>query len=220
MTETDPKKLFAFLITWTGFSINMTTQVENWIQRAGKRSMELNHSEVGERLLHHANQEADHDKMLVTDLKFLLTKWNQSYSQNVRYEDIVSLSDTQETENYVALHERVINSNYPYAQTAIELEIERISVVYGPRFVENIINVLGSDIEPGITFLEEHVLLDQGHTKFNIDLLERCLANEGSMQHLVEAGSSALESYSNFLTMCMSAKDSILGNQWTNQLTV
>lgn len=221
MTESNPKNLHSFLLIWTCASIKMTEKVEDWIKRAGEGCQQHNFTEVGARLKYHASQEADHDKMLVEDLNFLVHKWNELYHDNLTAIDLSKISLFPETKFYVDLHEAVINSHYPYAQTAIEFEIERISVVYGPRMIENIINILGDNFSTGISFLEEHVLLDQGHTKFNIDLMEKCLGANADITKLVETGAKALSIYSGFLNSCQNASSQLLERvQWKSHLTI
>lgn len=221
MTETDKKKLLAFLIIWTAASIKMTEQVEHWIRRAGENCQDKNFDEVGERLKYHSKQEADHDKMLVTDIHFLLEKWNTIFADNLNLSNVLEICNIPETQAYIDLHENVISSNHPYTQTAIEFEIERISVAYGPRMIENIINTLGEDFENGITFLAEHVLLDQGHTKFNIDLLERCFSANANIHELTTTGKEALKIYSGFLSQCISLSKSLIERtSWKSNLTI
>ncbi|MCK6597504.1 MAG: hypothetical protein L6Q37_04005, partial [Bdellovibrionaceae bacterium] len=219
MTESDPKKLHAFLLVWTAMSIQMTERVEDWIKRAGENCTNKNFTEVGEKLQYHSKQEADHDKMLVTDVNFLIEKWNKVYNDTLTLNDLFKIGTLPETQYYVDLHENVINSQHPYCQTAIEFEIERISVVYGPRMIDNLLFILGDDFEPGISFLAEHVLLDQGHTKFNIDLMEKCLAAKASLSEMVKTGSDALTIYAGFLNHCIKISHSLLERtQWNSHL--
>lgn len=221
MTETDKKSILSFLIIWTAASIKMTERVENWIKRAGEKCVDLNFAEVGNKLQYHAKQEADHDKMLVNDIKFLIEKWNHEYNDTLTLPIVLDLCNITESQLYIALHEDVINGNHPYTQSAIEYEIERISIVYGPRILENILNTLGQNYADGISFLAEHVLLDQGHTKFNIDLLEKCISNNGNITELFASGDKALNIYSGFLTKCIDLSLRLLErSSWQSSLTV
>lgn len=221
MTETDPKKLLAFLIIWTASSIKMTEQVEHWIRRAGENCQNKNFNEVGERLKYHSKQEADHDKMLVQDIHFLITKWNEIYADNLTLTEVLAICNIPETQDYIDLHENVINSSHPYSQTAIEFEIERISVAYGPRMIENILHTLGEEFEEGVSFLAEHVLLDQGHTKFNIDLLEKCFTANADLNALTQTGKEALKIYAGFLSKCMNLSSKIIERAtWKSNLTI
>lgn len=220
MAQSTPKKLHAFLLVWTGFSIKMTEKVESWISRAGESCETMNYNEVGNRLKYHANQEAGHDLMLVADLKVLIQKWNTLYNDNITEDDIFNLNVPYNTNEYVALHENTIQGKHPYTQVAIEYEIERISVMYGPKIIENVTYTLGEDFESAISFLTDHVLIDQGHTKFNIDLLEKCLAAKGDLNELVKTGGSALKIYAGFLNECIKLSAAINEReQWTSQLT-
>jgi hypothetical protein len=219
MGEMNEKKLHAFLLVWTAFSIKMTEKVEAWIRGAGESCENQGIKDVGSRLKHHAEQESEHDLMLVDDLKVLIEKWNSTYDDSLEADFIKNFPLPQNTDAYVALHENAIKSKTPYVQVAIEYEIERMSVVYGPRMVENVINTLGPQYEAGIGFLAHHVLLDQGHTKFNADLLERCFTSNCSLEALVETGISALNIYSGFLDECRFLSAPLLESKpWTSQL--
>lgn len=220
MGQRDPKKLHAFLLVWTAFSIKMTEKVESWIKRAGEQCEAIDLKEVGTKLKHHAVQEKDHDLMLVEDLKILIQKWNDIYNDNITENEIFKLRMPSNTDEYVLLHENTIQGPFPYSQVAIEYEIERVSVVYGPRMIDNVIYTLGEEFEAGIGFLADHVLLDQGHTKFNMDLLERCFISQANKVALAETGSAALRIYSGFLNECVELSSEISRREkWTSALT-
>ncbi len=221
MGEKNPQKLHQFLILWTGLSIKMTEQVENWIQRAGLQTKSQGQNEVGDLLVHHASQESDHHLMLIEDLNFLVQKWNERYQDSLRPEDITQMATADFTKAYVDLHEKVIQSAQPYRQAAIEFEIERISVHYGPRMLENVLHVLGFEFEQGLSFLMEHVLLDQGHTKFNTHLLETCFEHGGKPEDLAETGREALHIYAGFLNECVNLTSKVFeAPSWKSQVTL
>lgn len=221
MGEMDKKKLHAFLIVWTGLSIRMTERVESWIKSAGEKCLALGFKDVGDKLVYHASQESEHDLMLVEDLDFLVRKWNEMYGQNLTTSEVTALAAPSNTSAYVKLHEDAINGQHPYTQVAIEYEIERISVHYGPRMVENLMCTLGADFDKGFTFLSHHVLLDQGHTKFNLDLMEKCFKSGANLPALVETGRNALQIYSGFLEECMSLNAKLFETEaWNSQLMI
>lgn len=220
MTETSHKKLHAYLLAWTCFSIKMTEQVESWITRSGESCQKKNFNLVGERLKYHASQEAEHDNLLKNDLKFLIQKWNDYYSDQLTEADILKIGAPLFTNEYVNLHENTINGEHPYTQVAIEYEIERISIMFGPFIIENIIYTLGSSFNAGITFLTEHVLLDQGHTKFNIDLLEKCFTSGADLDQLINTGRKALQIYAGFLNDCMKISNQLCTRNVWQQPTI
>ncbi len=203
ISNLNPRELHAFLMVWTAFSVKMTENVEQWILRAGQSCEKKQLSEVGAKLKYHAAQEANHDLMLIDDLKVLVAKWNTIYKDSLTEQDIYSFTLPTNANAYIDLHEATINGQHPYAQVAIEYEIERISVNFGPKMIENVINTLGQDFEEGISFLADHVLIDQGHTKFNIDLLEKCFNADASLDALVITGASALKIYAGYLNECI-----------------
>ena len=64
--------------------------------------------------------------------------------------------------------------------------------------------VLGPETNATLSFLVEHVEVDQGHTKFNELQLERLLSLDQSFgPALVSTGSLALDIYGNFLAECL-----------------
>jgi hypothetical protein len=65
-------------------------------------------------------------------------------------------------------------------------------------------SVLGSDILPALSFLDEHITLDVAHSRFNELHLERLLqARPDFLESLVRAGTAALEAYAMFLGDCL-----------------
>ncbi|MCB9026750.1 MAG: hypothetical protein H6625_10560 [Bdellovibrionaceae bacterium] len=204
LTQSDKKQMHAFLLTWTALSVSNTQPVEGWIRRAGNKCIQLGYNKIGQRLVDHSRQEADHDKMLVEDLEVLVQLWNQKYENKITTKELLSLELPQSTKDYVTLHENVINSDEPFRQVAIEFEIERISVNYGPRMLESVMYSLGREFTKGLGFLAEHVELDVGHTAFNLRLLDSCFKeNKAWVNSMAETGSTALNIYGQFLNDCV-----------------
>jgi pyrroloquinoline quinone (PQQ) biosynthesis protein C len=104
----------------------------------------------------------------------------------------------------------VITGNAPFAQLAIEYEIERLSVQYGGQVLHLVRRRLSDESLAGMSFLVEHVALDVGHTKFNAAELEKLLGeSHESASVLAAAGAAALEAYAMFLSDCSSLADSL-----------
>jgi hypothetical protein len=100
----------------------------------------------------------------------------------------------------VQVHEDVIVGSAPYAQIAIEYEIERLSVTYGPGFIARCVADLGPDVKSCLSFVQDHVELDVGHTKFNARKLDQFLRQRPeALDDLEAAGSEALAAYDQFL---------------------
>ena len=63
---------------------------------------------------------------------------------------------------------------------------------------------LGDDITSCVSFVQEHTILDIGHTALNRKLLEGLLATDpGYLSALVEAGTSILDAHAEFLADCV-----------------
>ncbi len=203
--ETDCRRLQAFLLVWTGLSIEMTKGVEDWIRRAGQKcqSLSVGLDNIGGKLLKHSVHEANHDKMLVDDLEYLVKSWNEKFKGSLTSEMVRSIGNSTGTQEYVALHENVINGPKPFCQAAIEFEIERLSVYCAPWWVQNVLASLGAEYSSGMSFLEEHILLDGGHTRFNSILIQECLTVTKDLESLVTTAKAALSAYNKFLSDCI-----------------
>ena len=105
---------------------------------------------------------------------------------------------------YCQVHEENIIGNTPYAQIAIEYEIEMLPLRYGAALLARCVETLGAEILPALTFVTEHMDLDVGHTKFNRGVLAKMIdLNPSSLPALAAAGTAALDAYAQFLGDCV-----------------
>ncbi len=197
-TEKSKRKIHSFLYFFASYGFYMTEPVEGWIRRAGERTIEVGYEEIGQKLIRHAAQEAGHEKMMTTDAQFLKSKWEHEYG-----DPLPSLSLPKAVNDYRDVHETTIRSQSPFCQIAVELEIESLSINHGRDLVTHWINILGKEFLPGLTFLTDHVELDEGHTNFNQALLKRLLEESpDTWNELVKVGANALNTYNHFLEEC------------------
>jgi hypothetical protein len=199
-----PYLLERFLISFSARGVAMTEPVDGWIRRAGERCIELDEASIGKALITHSKHEAGHHVMLIQDTRALVAHWNLRNETKLSVNELLTLQPSLATEMYIALHENAITSREPWKQVAIELEIERMSTVFGPRLIDQCLRVLGDDIAPGLSFIKEHVALDVGHTRLNERMLECVLeARPKSLDTLVRAGGMALRYYVDFFNECL-----------------
>lgn len=163
----EPATLEAFLIYFSALGVGMTEPVEGWILRAGRRCGELGLSKLARALEAHAHQEADHHLLMQADANRLVNRWNARRQPGLSTTALLTLEPTKGVTAYRSLHEDVIAGPVPYAQLAIEYEIERLSVAYGPGLIEHCTGLPGPDILEALSFLSDHVELDVSHTHFN-----------------------------------------------------
>lgn len=196
-----PADLFRlFMIRYSAHGVRMTDQVESWISRAGQRCTELGRVELGRALQAHSRSEAGHEKLMENDTRLLVEEWNRTHESKLDAEDLLKGTPLYAARKYAQLHEDVIASPRPYCQIAIEFEIERLSLVLGPRIVEQCAAML---TEGSYSFLADHVELDKGHTAFNERQLELLLEqDDDDLVPLVETGQRALHSYRGFIAEC------------------
>ena len=202
--DVDPIVLELYFLYFNSLGVPMTDAVEDWICRAGKRCQELEFTNVGNMLIKHAEQEANHHLMMIEDTRTLVKGWNARQMTKLDAEKFLALPLTKSTKAYRQLHEDVIASHAPFAQVAIEYEIEGLSVRHGSKVIEQAKKILGANITDNLSFMEEHVQIDVGHTQFNAKLLKNLLNKyPESLNALVKIGGDALDTYAGFLNHCL-----------------
>jgi len=198
-----------FLIHYCSLGVAMTRPVEGWIRRAGEACVRRGWTALGEALLRHARHEADHHEMMIRDTEALVGARRErglSVSAAATAADLIGRPPMSGALAYIALHEDTIAGPAPYAQLAIEYEIERLSVVFGPTLIERCQACFGPEVRSQISFLDDHVRLDVGHTRFNERQLELALDDHPDwLAPLVDAGTRALHAYAAFLDDCIEA---------------
>lgn len=197
----DPTTFHRFLIEYSARSVAMTEQVDSWIRRAGERCNALGVPSIGAELEKHAHHEEGHHLMLIEDTKNLVEVWNREYpTAELDPEQLIAQPLAPATQAYIDLHEDVIKGEHPYAQVAIELEIEGLALSWAPEFVANVKGVLGDLVHGKLSFLHEHIALDVGHTAFNRRLMNKLLElRGGDVEQIADAGKRALHTYLDFL---------------------
>lgn len=202
--EIAPELLELFFIHYNALGVQMTEPVEGWIRRAGERCEAIGLANVGRALKMHARHEANHHLMMIADTKKLVARRNARTGEQLSAEHLIATPATNGIRLYVALHEAVIAGETPFAQVAIELEIERLSVTYGGKVLARCAAVLGKTALDGMSFLEEHVAIDAGHTNFNENELDKLLRESpGRAPVLIAAGGAALAAYASFMSDCL-----------------
>lgn len=202
----DPEVLERFLIQFCAKGVQMTEPVEGWIRRAGERTQALGLERVGQLLIQHAKHEAGHHRLLMADARSLAQGWNARHRPPVDVEALLASPVTPAIEKYVALHESTIASDMPFGQVAIELEIERMSTTFGPRQIALCKELLGPEIMQRLSFIQEHVDLDVGHTAYNRRLMGTLLEERPeAAPRLARLGVQALLAYIEFFGECLAA---------------
>jgi hypothetical protein len=200
----DPLMLESFLLYFCAIGAQMTEPVERWIRRAADRCAVLGFSEVAEALTRHARAEAGHHLMMIADLRSLAGHWNSRHQPRVDADELLRIAPSDGANHYCLVHEQNIAGRTPYAQIAIEYEIEQLPLRYGELFVARCLEIFGPEILSGLSFVTEHIDLDIGHTKFNAQELAKVVERiPESLPVLAAAGSAALDAYAQFLTDCV-----------------
>jgi hypothetical protein len=203
-------RLEAFLIHFSAIGVAMTEPVAGWITRAGERCSEVGLDKLGRALRAHASQEDGHHVLMQQDTHTLVARWNRNHTPQLDAARLLALELADGVIRYKQVHENTISGNAPYGQLAIEYEIERLSIVYGPQLLSVCASTLGSDALDGLSFLRDHVELDVAHTKFNQSQLSRLLEEHPAfLEGLVAAGSGALDAYGRFLSDCLAMAETV-----------
>jgi len=182
----------------------MTQPVEGWLRRAASRCAELGFEALAKALNQHAQAESGHDLMLIADVHSLAKHWNARHSRSIDADALLNQAPTAGARSYCEVHERNIAGTTPFAQFAIEYEIEQLPLRYGSFFLARCFEVLGPEILPSLSFVSAHIDLDVGHTHFNERELAKLIdSTPGSLPALVAAGIAALDAYAQFLSDCV-----------------
>ncbi|MEL6186321.1 MAG: iron-containing redox enzyme family protein [Myxococcota bacterium] len=207
--DISPRQFERFLIEFCARAVHMTEPVEGWIRRAGEATRAVGLEDIGTQLVKHAKHEAGHHLMLIKDADALADHWNQrGMSPLVDARAITAAPMTSGMRAYVDLHEDTIASEMPFGQVAIELEIENLSVRFGPKLIDQAQRLLGSEVMSRLSFVEEHVEVDVGHTALNEKIMARLLEHRPEMlPALVATGRRALEIYIQFFGECLDASE-------------
>ncbi len=203
--EKDPRNLMIFWLNFSSLGIAMTEFVEDWIRRAGQKTKDLGYEHLGVKLIKHATHERNHHLMMIADTHKLTEIWNQEYAPPaLQANQLMSRKPMASTLAYQKLHEDCIKSENPFGQIAIEYEIENLSIVHGPGILKNSTESLGKDIQSCLTFVFDHVEIDQAHTVYNREAMCEFLDEfPTAVNDLVAIGSKALDIYGSFLNDCL-----------------
>jgi Acetyltransferase (GNAT) domain len=203
-SNSDPRFLEAFLLYFCAIGAQMTEPVESWIRRAASRCAAIGLTDLAEALTRHAKAEAGHHLMMIADLRSLTGNWNSRYTPRVDADELLRVPPSYGASRYCLVHEENIAGDTPYAQIAIEYEIEQLPLRYGGLFVARCLEIFGAEILSSLSFVTEHIDLDIGHTHFNAQQLSKFIdLFPESLPSLVAAGSAALDAYAQFLTDCV-----------------
>jgi hypothetical protein len=211
--QAPPELLECFLIHFCSFGVLMTEPVESWIFRAGERCDALGMTDLAAAFKAHAKHEAGHHHLMIEDTRRLVARWNTRRTPKLDADALLKHEKIPAgVARYRLLHEQTIASDAPYGQLAIELEIEALSIRFGPVMLGQCAKVLGVEVIADLSFVNEHVALDAGHTDFNRRLLRRFLESQpSSALRLAAAGAEALAAYGDFLDDCLDAASNVLG---------
>ena len=149
-----------FLVYFCALGVHMTRPVEGWIRRAAARCTSMGLPRLGRTLAHHASAEADHHLLMIADLKSLAARC----ASPLDVEALLARPPTLGVAHYCQLHEDNIRGATPFAQVAIEYEIEMLPLRYGALVVERAVKLLGADILSCLSFVTKHIALDSAHT--------------------------------------------------------
>ena len=212
--QLDPELLELFFVHFSAFGFRMTDPVEGWLRRASARCKEIGMVEFARALNGHASAEAGHQMMMVEDARGLARHWNDSHASKLDPDALLASPPGPGTTKYIGLHEAIISGPKPFAQFALQYEIEMLPLRHGPQLIEQCNRLLSPEANRCLSFLTEHIVVDVGHSKFNARQMEKLIAERAEdVPLLIESGTSVLAAYAEFLCDCMSAAEA----RWERQ---
>lgn len=214
----EPVELEAFLISYCALGVQATAPVSDWIERAGRACLDQGYHTLGMALIRHADHEAGHELLMEADARSLVDAWNLEVRDvtdraegvvsglrrlHIDADSLLAGPPTEGIRQYVELHESNINGDSPFAQIAIEYEIEMLSTTLGVVLIGQVGRLCGPAMLDRLTFISHHVELDAGHTTFNRrQLAEFLTRHPDSLTTMAAAGAAALHAYRLFLADC------------------
>ena len=145
---------------------------------------------------------------MIADVRSLATRWNACRKPSVDAGELLKEAPSPGVLHYRKVHEENIAGDTPYAQIAIEYEVEMLALRYGELLLNRCVELLGAEILPCLSFVTEHIVLDVGHTNFNARAIAKLIdLDPSSMPALVSAGTATLDAYAQFLGDCTEFAD-------------
>ncbi len=187
------------LIYFSAIGSKMVKHVPEWIHAMGKACLRVGDFKLGNELIAHSKQEDGHYLWYLDDLRGLCRYTKRHFGLNLDPGKIVRTLNAQCPIEYAHLHETSIASPFPFAWFAIQYEIERLSLMEGPRFIGKCVEDLGFEILKSLSFAAKHVQADQQHAVENIQLMSKLIAQHpNDIEHFVDVGAKALKIYQNY----------------------
>jgi hypothetical protein len=207
-STSDSVFLDLFLLHFCALGSQMTKPVEGWIRQAAERCTSMGLSDLASRLRRHAQAESGHHLLMIADVRSLAARWNARCKHSVDADQLLNQAPTPGVLQYCRVHEENIAGATPYAQVAIEYEVEMLPLRYGQQLLNRCVEMLGVEILSCLSFVTEHIVLDVGHTNFNARVIANLIERiPWGMPALVSAGSAALDAYAQFLGDCVQLAD-------------
>jgi hypothetical protein len=168
--------LESFLLHFSALGSKMTAPVERWVRAAADRCAVIGLPDLARALRGHARAEAGHDLMMIADARNLAARWNSRRNPSIDVDLLLHQAATPGVLQYCEVHNQNLAGATPFAQIAIEYEVEMLPLRYGELFVRHCLEVLGAEILPCLSFVTEHIVLDAGHIDFNARAITKLLA--------------------------------------------
>jgi len=199
----DPVFLELFVIHYCTLTAGLAEPVAGYIRTAGERCKELGFNDMVPFFQEHSEEEEGHYHWAADDTARVVEIWNRHRKPALDAEALLNHRMSPAVKRYHQLHEDVIFGNAPYAELAIDLEIELIAVKYGPKVLLHSLVKLGPKITSNLSFLRKHVRADYGHTKLNLKKVDALLTKHPEYAPaLVEAGKGAIDTFYGYLEDC------------------
>src|SRR5262249_49476776 len=165
--DIDPKTLGLFLIYFNAFGVAVTRPVEGWIHRSGRRCEEFGFKRLGDALCSHARREGGRHLKMIKDTHRLVKHWNMRNSPELDADKLLASPVSEGVQNYVNMCEEIITGDSPFLHLAVEYEMERLSIGFGPELLAHCERKLGREIPEALTYIRERASFDYNTTIFN-----------------------------------------------------
>lgn len=203
--QVNPKLLKLFMIHWNALNAGLTEPIPMYLKRAGERCQNMGLGFMADFFYEHEHEEDGHEDWAIDDVKELVSLWNKEEpNHKLDAKNLLAKKISPTVKRYHELHEQIIEGGSPWAELAIDVEIELIATTYGPVLVRKWIDCMGQESLSKVSFLDKHVSADVGHTKTNFQIVDRFISEHPeSVNVLLKTASDVLNIYADYLEEAM-----------------
>jgi len=201
------QELLGFLIQWCATGTQIHEPLSAWLDRAGRRSVELGFAHAGDILAAQAQSRSHRHRAYLDGLFTLVPQWNRLYSTPLDADVLWRQPADEAALRYVALHQELITGTIPFAEAAVVHELDCIGSVVLPSLRAVTRATLGNELGAMIADLEAHIMRDDDRSRSEYHLEQILAAIDSGAKDTVDdvaaAAAEAVHVYLDLVVECI-----------------